>query len=214
MITHDMLYALLQGLPTKYLDHLPEPWPAMARRISQVLRSGSDYRAALRAAFQEAPPEELEALKKAFIIAWGVVHIPRLTYRQREVLIALRTVQVASLAQISAIVSQERRNTLRRLEVLANKGLLKKIMQPNGMHYFAVQGHPDDELTRAVGFFLDYACTQLGVTRVFLDDLYTGRKPTQFTQPTQLAVLTRSTQPTRATNEEDELSPVLQLADF
>jgi hypothetical protein len=171
MITHSTLSALIQGLPLKYFDHLPEPWPAMARRISRVMQSGPDYAAALRTAFDQATPQELEALKKTFTISWDVVQIPKLTYRQRELLIALRMVKVASLSQISAIVSQDRRNTARRLETLEKKYFVERIMQPNGTHYFAKEYRSHRDLNRAIGLFLDYVCAKLDVKRVFLEDL-------------------------------------------
>ena len=41
MLTMEIIYALLQGLPAKYLDFLEPPWPPFCLRLEQALKNGA-----------------------------------------------------------------------------------------------------------------------------------------------------------------------------
>ena len=54
MLTLDMLYAVLQGLPADHLDYLDRPWYLLAVRIARGLKEGLDPPSALHAAPRKA----------------------------------------------------------------------------------------------------------------------------------------------------------------
>ncbi len=183
MISRDMLYALLLGLPEKYFAHLGQPWPLLARRVHIALGQGLGPVAALRQAFAHTGSAERAGLRQTLEHLLAVAQIPGLSYRQREALVALRTAKSASLSQLCAILGQDRRNTQRRLKALVDKGLAYKFYQPNGAHYFAIIAPLDREVRHSINAFLDEMLRYLTEQSI---------QPTQSTQPTPSTPSTRS----------------------
>jgi hypothetical protein len=138
MLSLDMLYAVLQGLPPKYLNHLEWPWPQFCERIARSLNSGADAAAALRSAVNSCSPSQLAAIKKSLREIEPVMHLPGLTYRQREALIALRNSKTASLAHLTHILALDRSNIHRSLSALIKKGYAIRFFRPGGVHYMAI----------------------------------------------------------------------------
>jgi hypothetical protein len=138
MITFELLYAMLLGLPSSYLDHLENEWSTLGGNIHEALRAGHDPLSALKVALQAAPYWQICSLRDSFKMIKRVLALPGLTYRQRELLLALRSAKVASLAQLSRSVNADRNNTFRRLNALVSKGLAVKFPRPDGVYYFPV----------------------------------------------------------------------------
>ncbi|MEX2144413.1 MAG: helix-turn-helix domain-containing protein [Anaerolineales bacterium] len=140
MLTIEMLYAVLQGLPSAHLDFLDPPWPIFCQRIERALKAGLDPLTALKSALDNMGDWEALMLRKALAQSISVLPITDLSYRQKEALIALRYAGVASLAQLSRVLLQDPANTHKRLAVLVKKGFAMKFFRPGGIHYFAVPG--------------------------------------------------------------------------
>lgn len=138
MLTIEMLYAVLQGLPSSHLDYLDPPWPIFCKRIERALKAGLDPLTALKAALENMGDFERRMLRKALAQSLSVMPMPGLSYRQKEALIALRYAGVVSLAQLSRVLVQDPSNTRKRLTVLVKKGFAMKFFRPGGVHYFAV----------------------------------------------------------------------------
>ena len=155
MISREMLYALLQGLPEKYFAHLDAPWHFIARLIDIELKAGRDPITALKAAFARTNDYSRQKIKETLLNVMPVMQIPGLSYRQREALIALRSVKSASLAQLCRILAQDRRNLYRRLNALVSKGLAVRFYQPGGVFYFAITSPMEKSLKLAVNQFLE-----------------------------------------------------------
>jgi len=155
MISREMLYALLQGLPEKYFAHMDAPWHFLARLINLELKAGRDPISALKAAFARTNDFSRQKIKETLLNVMPVMQIPGLSYRQREALIALRSVKSASLAQLCCILAQDRRNLYRRLNALVKKGLAFRFYQPGGVFYFALPSPMEKSLKLAVNQFLD-----------------------------------------------------------
>lgn len=157
MISREMLYALLQGLPEKYFAHLDAPWHYIARLINIELKHGRDPISAVKAAFARTEGYSREKIKEALLNVLPVMQIPGLSYRQREALIALRSAKdkTASLAQLCRILAQDRSNTRRRLNALVQKGLAVKFFQPGGAFYFAISSPMEKSLKLAVNQFMN-----------------------------------------------------------
>jgi hypothetical protein len=133
MISREMLYALLQGLPEKYFAHMDAPWHFLARLINLELKAGRDPISALKEAYARTNDFSRQKIKETLLNVFPVMQIPGLSYRQREALIALRSVRSASLAQLCCILAQDRRNLYHRLTALTRKGLAIKFYQPGGV---------------------------------------------------------------------------------
>lgn len=153
MLSLDMLYAVLQGLPPKYLNHLEWPWPQFCERIARALASGADAVAALRLALNNSSPSQIAAIRKSLREIEPVMHLPNLTYRQREVLIALRNSKTASLAQLTHILAQDRSNIHRSLSALIKKGHAIRFFRPGGAYYMAVDS-PIEKSVKLAAFQL------------------------------------------------------------
>ncbi len=143
MITFDILYAMLLGLPSSYLAHLDNEWGSLGAHIYEALQAGSDPVSALTLALQQAPFWQVLELRRSFKKVRTVMSLPGLTYSQKELLLALRNAEVASLAQLSRAVMRDRNNTYRRLIALISKGLVVKFPRPDGVFYFAVKARVD-----------------------------------------------------------------------
>lgn len=67
----------------------------------------------------------------------------------------MRVAGVASLAQLSRVLLQDRSNTHKRLSVLVNKGFVMKFFRPGGIYYFAVPHRVDKSLKISVNDLLN-----------------------------------------------------------
>ena len=188
MISREMLYALLQGLPEKYFAHLDAPWHFIARLIDIELKQGRDPITALKAAFARTNDYSRQKIKETLLNVMPVMQIPGLSYRQREALIALRSVKSASLAQLCRILAQDRRNLYRRLNALVSKGLALRFYQPGGVFYFAISSPMEKSLKIAVNQFLDELTKEFSAESGPRADASasSATPPTQSTQPTQM----------------------------
>ncbi|MCW5877275.1 MAG: hypothetical protein KIS80_00235 [Anaerolineales bacterium] len=138
MITRRLLHAIILGLPEEFLQHLPPPWPLIARLIHLARLEGASPATSLRYALYRLGATGRQTLRKSLSIIWPVMNLPGLSYRQREVLIVLRSLQTASLTQICTLVLQDRSNTFRRLAVLVRKDLAIKFNKGSAVFYMAV----------------------------------------------------------------------------
>jgi len=155
MLTLETLYALLQGLPAKYLDFLDPPWPPFCQRIENALKQGMNPLAALQFALDAMNDWGRSMLKKALSQVRPVMNLHGLSYRQKEALIALRYAGVASLAQLSRILVQDRSNTRRCLLALVNKGYAVRFFRPGGVYYFAIPSRIEKSIKVSVNELLN-----------------------------------------------------------
>jgi DNA-binding MarR family transcriptional regulator len=140
MLTFEMLYAVLQGLPSSHLGHLDRVWISFCTQIMFALKEGLDPVSALRRAIQRAEYWQIFAMKQAFNEMRSVMDLSGLSYRQKEALLALRSAGVASLPQLSRVLMRDRSHTHKRLKSLIHRGLAVKFFRPDGIYYFAVPG--------------------------------------------------------------------------
>ena len=133
------------------------PWGFLATLINLEIKAGRPPIEALRAAFARTNDYSRQKIKETLLNVMPVMQIPGLSYRQREALIALRSVKdkSASLAQLCCILAQDRSNTRRRLNALVKKGLAVKFFQPGGAFYFAIPSPLEKSVKLAVNQFLD-----------------------------------------------------------
>ncbi len=155
MLTIEMLYAVLQGLPSSHLDFLDGPWPRFCKRIERALKAGLDPLFALKSALDNMGDWERKMLRKALAKSRSVMPLVDLSYRQKEALIALRYAGVSSLAQLSRVLVQDPANTHKRLTVLVKKGFAMKFFRPGGIYYFAVPAAIDKSLKLSVNELLN-----------------------------------------------------------
>jgi DNA-binding MarR family transcriptional regulator len=138
MLTLEMLYVVLQGVPSDYFDHLDRPWFVFCQNLAQVIAKGGSPQEALRFAIGESERWQMDAIRNLLLAIGPAMQIPGLSYRQKEILLALRTAKVASLTQLSHIIGKDRSNTHKHLAKLVARGLAIKFYRPGGPHYFAV----------------------------------------------------------------------------
>jgi DNA-binding MarR family transcriptional regulator len=150
MLTLEMLYALLQGLPADHLDHLDRAWYLLAVRIERGLKEGRDPVSALYEAFDNSHDWERQHYLRALLQEEPVLALPDLTQRQKEALIALRYSGACSLSQLSRILAQDRGNTSRRLDVLIEKGYAVKYFRRDGPYYLAITSPLGDQVKSQV----------------------------------------------------------------
>ena len=187
MLTLEILYAVLQGLPPDYLTFLDEIWSAFCRKIHWALQRGADPASAFKQALQDAGEWEVREINRLFAQAHRVVQLPGLTYRQREVLTALRYSKVASLTNLSRALGADRGNTHRRLDVLVKRGLAYKFYGKGGVCYLAISAPLPREARLEIHKFiregLDFAASEAAT-------------PTTPTTPTMSQKTTTPTKPT------------------
>jgi hypothetical protein len=186
MLTLDLLYALLRGLPAKYLDFLDPPWPPFCQRVENALKEGKDPLAALQFALDAMNPWARGMLQKLLSQIGPAMSLPGLTYRQKEALIALRYAGVASLAQLSRVLVQDPSNTYKRLAVLVAKGYAAKFFRKAGVFYFAVSSPLDPSLKHSVHELL---------TRL-INEYSSEAQPTTSTITTMVTIPPEPTTPT------------------
>ncbi|MGH2583217.1 MAG: MarR family transcriptional regulator [Anaerolineales bacterium] len=137
MLTLEMLFAVLQGLPAEHLDYLDRPWYLLAVRIEHALKEGLDPTSALHSALSNSAEWERKIYLRAFLHEEPVLALPDLTQRQKEALIALRYAGACSLSQLCRILVQDR-SLIRRLDVLIEKGYAVKYFRRDGAYYLAI----------------------------------------------------------------------------
>ncbi|MEX2162300.1 MAG: hypothetical protein WD751_10360 [Anaerolineales bacterium] len=150
MLTLEILYALLQGLPAKYLDFLEPPWPPFAQRIENALAAGLSPMQALQDALDSMNDWAKGQLRKMLSQVHPVMALPGLTYRQKEALIALRACGVASLAGLGRYLMADRSNLHKRLAVLVRKGYALRFFRSGGVSYYAVPSRMDRPLKTSI----------------------------------------------------------------
>jgi len=155
MISRDLLYAILLGLPDKFLEFLAAPWPFIATLIRLARERNAGPVAALQYAVHRLGVNGRGMLRKALQRVAPVMSLPGLTYRQREALLALRSLHTASLRQLCSVLLQDRSNIHRRMAALVRKGYAIKFMQPNGVFYMAVDEPLQKGERAAINKFLD-----------------------------------------------------------
>src|SRR5690606_4758184 len=104
MLSLDLLYAVLQGLPATHLQHLDRPWLLFCERIEQALKGGQSALSALRLALEETHESHIRVIKKALTHVAAVRGLKKLSYRQKQLLMVLRVAKVASLRQLCSSV--------------------------------------------------------------------------------------------------------------
>jgi hypothetical protein len=155
MITLELIYAVLRGLPARYLDFLDPPWPPFIQRIENALKNGQDPMSALRFALDSMNDWAKTVLRKTLSQVRPVMRLPGLSYRQKEALVALRSAGVVSLTQLSRVLVQDRSNTHKRLAVLVSKGYALKFFRSGGTYYFAITSPVEKSLKHSVNLLLD-----------------------------------------------------------
>lgn len=190
MLTFEILFAVLQGLPFFYLDHLDREWLGLCQSIYRAVQAGCDPLTALRYAIQEATPWQVRALRDSFQKAQPIMALQGLSYRQKETLVALRLAKVASLASLNRTLMQDPPHLHRRLSALVRKGLAVKFVRPDGVFYYA----PDQSLDHSVKatsyrMIMDLMETLLNDPKLTtLASFATQKRPTPETQPATLAI--------------------------
>ena len=149
MLTLDLLFAVLQGLPGYALTHLREPWRLFCDRIHYAFHRSSDPLAALRMALETATSAEIRLLGQAVEEAQTVLEIPDLSSRQKQALTALRYSGTATLSQLYKILNWDRSNTYRCLAALMKKGYVGKFYNDDGPAYFAIERDLDNSVKAA-----------------------------------------------------------------
>ena len=145
MLTLEILFAVLQGLPADHLDHLDRPWYLLAWRIERGLKEGLEPYAALRSALSNSAKWERQVYLRAFLQEEPVLALPDLTQRQKDALIALRYAGACSLQQLSRILALDRSYTRRLLEVLIEKGHAIKYFRRDGAYYLAISSSLNEQ---------------------------------------------------------------------
>lgn len=138
MLSLEILYAVLVGLHPQHFTHLVNPWSSFCYDIWNARSRGLDPQAALKAAFHELDPIYKRQFLHALKNLPEVMQLPGLTRKQKEVLMVLRTSEVASLAQLSCALVRDRGNTHRLLEHLVKKGFALKFFRKDGAYYYAL----------------------------------------------------------------------------
>lgn len=212
MLTFEMLYAVLQGLPPKFLDFLDLPWQLLCARIQRALRAGVPPLHSLKYALREANASEKMAMKRALTEVLPVLQIAGLSFRQKEALIALRYAGTASLAQLSRVLVQDRGNTHRRLSSLVKKGYAVKFFRPDGIYYFAVHTPIDQSLKAEVHEIFNALLTESASLPVDGRELFRAaplERETFSAEPSNLpnALRSNATTPTTPTTSTKVITP-------
>jgi predicted transcriptional regulator len=150
MLTLEMLYAVLQGLPSSYLSFLDHGFAHFCWLVEQAFKEGHDAEGALRFAVSWSRESQFNAIKRVLAEVAAVSKIPGLSHRQQETLVALRYSKVASLRTLPQILNTDRSNIHKRLKVLVARGLAIKFFRPDGAHYFAIYSPLDRSVKTSV----------------------------------------------------------------
>src|SRR3990172_2203912 len=110
MLTLEMLFAVLQGLPASFLTQLDSSWQTFCGRLEFALRRHTDPLEALKNALLGASQQEIRYLGRALAMAESVMGLPGLSARQKQVLIVLRYEHAASLSRLHKLLNWDRSN--------------------------------------------------------------------------------------------------------
>ena len=141
MLTLEMIFALLQGLPADHLDHLDRAWFLLAERIQRYMREGQLPYHALHQALNHSTQWERDAYLRAFQLEAPVRALPDLNHRQKDALIALRYAGASSLQQLIRVLALDRSYTRRLLDALVEKGYAIKYFRRDGAYYLPSPRH-------------------------------------------------------------------------
>lgn len=161
MLTIEMLFAILQGLPSAYYAHLTPRLKVFCDRIRARVRAGDSPPLALTRAFEEATEWERGDIKQMLTQSATVMHLPGLSRLEKETLLALRHAKTASLAQLSHALQRDRSNTFRRLAAIVKKGHAIRFYNLSGLIYIAVDKPLDKKTRRAIHLTLSQIFVQL-----------------------------------------------------
>lgn len=135
MFVLETLNAVLQGMPFEHLAYHPSPQWLLYTYINREIHAGSSPAQAFKDVVEQAPPGLKNRLDKFFVAAYTVSQLRDLSFRQQELLIALRLVSHASVPELSLFLQQDRSNIHKRAATLVRKGYAIKFLQPNGVCY-------------------------------------------------------------------------------
>jgi predicted transcriptional regulator len=196
MLTLDLLFAVLQGLPASFLDQLDPAWQDFCRRLEFALQRHTDPLEALKEALQKASQREIRYLGRALAKAESVMSLPGLSARQKQALIVLRYEHAASLSRLHKLLNWDRSNTYRCLAALIKKGYVAKFQGESGPGYYAIERNLDNN-TKSLAFkFIHY----------YLWELMAETPPpwvTENERMTTMTTLTTMTTPTTLTTRQE-----------
>lgn len=194
----EISYAVLQGLPSKYFAFLDLPRPPFCQRIENALKAGEDPLAALQYALDAMNDWGRSMLKKLLSLVNAVMELPGLTYRQKEVLIVLRSMGAASLPQLNRALKQDRSNLRRRLYALVDKGYAVKFLRPEGTYYYAPPSRTDKSLRSSVRELLKTLIAETASPAP--ENLPPSTSITTTTMITEITMITKSSMTTPCTH--------------
>ena len=189
MLSLNLLEAVLQGLSPIYLDHLDNSWVHFCFRIQRAMQNGHPPLEALKLALSLASVPELKVIGYSALQAQYVLPLTDLSFRQKELLIALRTKSVTSTIELSRILNWERSHTHQRLKSLVQKGYAVKFYGEKGPRYFAAE--------RSLGKSVKYQALQVILN--FVSD-GTPPSPSNSSTATSVTSATFATPVTPVTN--------------
>lgn len=196
MLTLEMLYAVIKGLPATHLDHLSRQWLLFCGDIHRAMQAGATPVDALIDTIRSLQYWQIKKMHSDFTVAQAVHTIPGLSYRQKQALIALRTAETASLPQLCRVLAQDRSNVHKRLNALVKKGLALKFFRPDGVYYFALTTQLQPDTRRAINRTMQsFAATLLTAPKLSIDMLAKFGKATT---PTTATTSTTTTTPAQA----------------
>jgi hypothetical protein len=135
MLSLNLLEAVLQGLSPVYL-HQDYSTEQFCFRIEKAMQNGAPPLEALQLALNQATDPELRIIHYFAAQAEFVSQLTDLSFRQKELLVALRAKGVCSAAELSCILNWERSHTHHRLTALIQKGYAGKFYGEKGPRYF------------------------------------------------------------------------------
>jgi predicted transcriptional regulator len=155
MLTLDLLYAVLQGLPPSQFADLDTPSRTFCDRVHSHLQSGHSPLDAMKTALAELGDSEAQLIFKALDDAQSMEQLSDLSLGQKQVLLALRSSEFASTTQLAWRLKQDRSNIRKRLAVLVKKGYVVRFLRPSSAVYFAVLSRNPHNLKISVNDLLN-----------------------------------------------------------
>jgi hypothetical protein len=138
MLSLNLLEAVLQGLAPVYL-HQDYSSKQFLFRIERAMQNGAPPLEALKLALSQATDPELRIIHYFAAQAEYVSQFTDLSFRQKELLVALRANGISSAVELSCILNWERSHTHHRLTALIQKGYAGKFYGEKGPRYFPVR---------------------------------------------------------------------------
>jgi len=139
MLSLNLLEAVLQGLSPIYFHHLNQVWVQFCLRIQGEMRIGRSPLEALTFALRQCQHYELRVISQTILQIQPVLELSDLSFRQKELLIALRCAELASVSSLSQILNWDRSHVHHRLAALIKKGYALKFYAEQGPRYFAIE---------------------------------------------------------------------------